>query len=76
MDFRDYFPNWKMAATHDLLADDGIQRFVFSSPTGSFSAEGGTWGRSLRPCTSDWQMWTPQGLFYFGWLYFCDGASK
>ena len=72
----DYFPNSQMAATHDLLAADGSQRFVFSFPIGSLGPAGGTWGRSLRPCTTDWQMWTPEALVYFGWQYFCDGASE
>lgn len=76
IDFMDYFPNWRMALTHDLLTVDGTQRFVFSSPNGGLGAQGGMWGRSLRPCTSDWQMWTPEGLLYFGWLYFCDGAAE
>jgi hypothetical protein len=76
IDFMDYFPNWRLAPTHDLLTVDGSQRMVFSSPTGDFGPSGGTWGRSLRPCTSDWQMWTAQGLIYLGWVYFCDGASE
>jgi len=76
IDFMDYFPNWRQSATHDLVTADGTQRFSFSFPAGPLTSAGGMWGRSLRPCGSDWQMWTPQGLVYFGWLYFCDGLAE
>jgi hypothetical protein len=60
IDMADYFPG-RLAKTHLLRAVDG-RFYHFAGDT-----VGGLWVRSLDPGYTDFHVWGPDGMYYFGW---------